>query len=74
MLYFYKSGQATTRQDLLKTLGRSGSTVTSWLNKYRQGGLEALLDRGTGGHRPPALSLVIIEALQTQLIVIFLQR
>jgi len=41
MLYLYKSGQATTRQGLLKTLGRSGPTVTSWLNKYRQGGLEA---------------------------------
>ncbi|RCJ35586.1 hypothetical protein A6769_18205 [Nostoc punctiforme NIES-2108] len=39
MLWWIKTGQATQHQELSRMLGRDGSTVTRWLQKYRQGGL-----------------------------------
>ena len=43
MLWWLKTGQITQHQTLAKRLGRDGSTVTRWLQKYRQGGLSELL-------------------------------
>ena len=42
MLWWLKTGQITQHQTLAKRLGRDGSTVTRWLQKYRQGGLSEL--------------------------------
>lgn len=44
MLWWIKTGQATQHQELSRMLGRDGSTVTRWLQKYRQGGLAKLLE------------------------------
>lgn len=44
MLWWIKTGQATQHQELSRMLGRDGSTVTRWLQKYRQGGLGKLLE------------------------------
>jgi transposase len=44
LLWWIKTGQVTQHQDLSQRLGRNGSTVTGWLQKYRQGGLEKLLE------------------------------
>ncbi|NEQ35847.1 MAG: helix-turn-helix domain-containing protein [Okeania sp. SIO3I5] len=43
MLWWIKTGQITKHQTLAQLLGRNGSTVTRWLQKYRQGGLSELL-------------------------------
>ena len=43
MLWWIKTGQITKHQTLAQLLGRNSSTVTRWLQKYRQGGLSELL-------------------------------
>ncbi len=44
LLWWIKTGQVTQHQGLSQRLGRNGSTITRWLQKYRQGGLEKLLE------------------------------
>jgi transposase len=44
MLWWIKTRQVTQHQELSQRLGRDGSTVTRWLQKYRQGGLCKLLE------------------------------
>jgi transposase len=43
MLWWIKTEQVRQHKELSQRLGRDGSTVTRWLQKYRQGGLEKLL-------------------------------
>jgi transposase len=43
MLWWLKSGQVSQQQEIGQRLGRDTSTVTRWLQKYRQGGLVELL-------------------------------
>ncbi|MEG5067088.1 helix-turn-helix domain-containing protein [Microcoleus sp. B3-A4] len=42
MLWWLKTGQITQHKTLAERLGRDGSTVTRWLQKYRQGGLSPI--------------------------------
>jgi transposase len=44
MLWWLKSGQVKEQQEIGKRLGRDTSTVTRWLQKYRNGGLSSLLE------------------------------
>ena len=39
MLYWLKSGQVTSRQELAKRLARNESTIYRWLKKYRAVGI-----------------------------------
>lgn len=43
MLWWIKSGQVKQQQEIGQRLGRDSSTVTRWLQKYRRGGLQELL-------------------------------
>jgi transposase len=43
MLWWLKTGQVTEHRQLAERLGRDPSTVTRWLQSYRQGGLASLL-------------------------------
>lgn len=43
LLWWLKSGQVQQHQELGKRLGRNPSTITRWLQQYRQGGLSELL-------------------------------
>ena len=43
MLWWIKTGQVSQHKELSQRLGRDNSTVTRWLQRYRQGGLENLL-------------------------------
>jgi transposase len=43
MLWWLKSGQITQQQEIGQRLGRNTATITRWLQKYRRGGLKALL-------------------------------
>lgn len=61
MLYLYKSGIATERQELSKILGRSKPTLTRWMQKYKAGGLKGMLEMKASGHRP---SVIPKEALR----------
>lgn len=44
MLWWLKSGQVKEQQQIGERLGRDTSTVTRWLQKYRNGGLSSLLE------------------------------
>ena len=39
MLWWIKSGQVKEQQEIVKRLAKDTSTVTRWLQKYRDGGL-----------------------------------
>ena len=44
MLCWLKEGLVSNRQQLCQLLSRSETTITRWLNDYREGGLEQLLE------------------------------
>ncbi|NMG21745.1 helix-turn-helix domain-containing protein [Brasilonema bromeliae] len=44
MLWWIKSGQVQEQQDIGKRLAKDTSTVTRWIQKYRSGGLDELLE------------------------------
>lgn len=44
MLWWLKVGEVKQQQALGQRLGRDTSTISRWLQKYRQGGLAALLE------------------------------
>jgi transposase len=67
MLWWLKTGQITQHQTLAKRLGRDGSTVTRWLQKYRQGGLSELLTVKNAPGKSPHLSEDAIAGLQKRL-------
>jgi len=46
-----------------KAIGKGRSTVCRWLKRYREEGIEGMLDRGHGG-RKPQLAEADIEALE----------
>ena len=56
MLWWLKTGQVTQHQTLAERLGRDRSTVTRWLQKYRQGGLSELLALKSAPGKSPHLS------------------
>jgi DNA-binding transcriptional regulator LsrR (DeoR family) len=58
MLWWLKTGQVTQHQTLAERLGRDRSTVTRWLQKYRQGGLPQLLAIKSAPGKAPHLSLL----------------
>lgn len=57
-----QQGEWTLGQ-IAQALGKHRATIARWLRAYRQGGLEALLDRGHGG-RQPRLDPDDIEAIK----------
>jgi transposase len=67
MLWWLKSGQVCEHQEIGQRLGRDPSTVTRWLQTYRQGGLVALLavHKAPGAQRK--LSAEVLAALQKEL-------
>ena len=44
ILWWYKSGEVVEQQELAKRVGRDTSTVSRWLQRYRNGGLASLLE------------------------------
>jgi putative transposase len=67
MLYWLKSGQLKTRQDLAHRLDRDESTIYRWLQKYHQGGLNALLEVKTAPGQPPKIQGSVLKRLKHQL-------
>src|SRR5512139_3040499 len=67
MLWWLKSGQVKQHQELSRRLGRDGSTITRWLQKYRDGGLAALLEIKTAPGRTPVIRGQVLEKLQARL-------
>lgn len=55
LLYLLKTQQAKTVQDAAKLLGRHRVTLQEWLRRYRDSGLEGLLESKTRSGRPRAI-------------------
>ena len=54
-LYLLKSQQVETVQHLAVVLGRGRITVQRWLKRYREGGLEQLLESKKSPGRPKTI-------------------
>jgi len=67
MLWWLKSEQVKQHQELRCRLGRDGSTISRWLQKYRQGGISALLEFKTAPGRLPEIRGEALEKLQARL-------
>lgn len=67
MLWWLKTGQVTQHQTLAERLGRDSSTVTRWLQKYRQGGLSELLALKSAPGKSPHLSPEALARLPERL-------
>jgi transposase len=67
MLWWLKTGQVVEHQDLAYRLGRNGSTITRWLQKYRQGGLSSLLAEKTAPGKIPLMPPSVRDSLRAEL-------
>jgi transposase len=63
MLYWIKTKAIATRQELSQRLERDESTVYRWLQRYKQGGIDELLEVKT----PPGKSGLIPTKVMSQL-------
>jgi transposase len=61
MLYWIKTEAHATRQELSQRLGRNESTVYRWLQRYKEGGMEALLEVKTAPGKPAALPETVMN-------------
>lgn len=67
MLDWVKSGLVKPHQELAQRLERNPSTISRWLQKYRQGGLCALLEVKTAPGQAPKIDTVMLEGLKARL-------
>ncbi len=67
MLYWLKTGQASTRKQLAQLLGHDESTITRWLNLYRKGGIKQLLELKQAPGKPAKITVQVLEYLKKQL-------
>ena len=67
-LYWYKTGQATTRKALGKLLHRSQFAIGRWIDTYREKGLAGLLKlNDRGGNLSPSIPIEIQAQLKEKL-------
>lgn len=67
-LYWYRTGQAKTRQALAALLHRSQCALGNWVHAYRTQGLEGLLTlRYRGGNVPPSIPPAIQAEIRAKL-------
>lgn len=67
MLWWVKTGQVTQHQELGERLGRHDATITRWLYKYRQGGLNALLEIKQAPGKTAMMSAEVQASLKAEL-------
>ncbi|MEO0491763.1 MAG: helix-turn-helix domain-containing protein, partial [Cyanobacteria bacterium J06659_2] len=67
MLWWIKTGQVSQHQEVAQRLGRDTSTITRWLQRYRQNGLGALLAIHTAPGTPPSLTQEVLDSLKDAL-------
>lgn len=66
-LYWLKTKTVETVAEIAILLGRHRTTVQRWLQQYRQGGLQKLLEEKKSPGRGQLMPPVIVERLQTEL-------
>lgn len=67
MLWWLKSGQVKQHSEIGKFLGRDTSTVTRWLQRYRNGGLSSLLEIKKAPGAKRKMSPDVIAVLKEEL-------
>lgn len=67
LLYWIKQDPQRIRGELAQLLGCNESTVTRWLNRYRQGGLADLLERRLAPGKPAKVPPEVVAALKQRL-------
>lgn len=67
LLWWVQSGQVSEHQELAARLGRNPSTVTRWLQRYREGGLSAMLAVKKAPGAKPKISGAAKAALEERL-------
>ena len=67
MLWWLKTVQVSEYQQLSQRLGRAPSSITRWLNRYRQGALPELLTIRTAPGEPAKIQGEALEKLQQRL-------
>ena len=67
LLYLLRSGQAPTRQDVVRLLGLHRHTIGDWLVRYIAGGLDALLALYAPAGKGPSLSPKVLASLEQAL-------
>lgn len=67
MLYWLKTEAIATREELALRLGRNESTVYRWLNRYKHGGISALLLVKTPPGKASLITPQILDRLQKRL-------
>ncbi len=67
MLYWLKSGQASSRQELAERLGRDEATITRWVRKYKDEGKRGLLEVKHAPGKAPSISGSDLERLERRL-------
>lgn len=67
MLYWIKTQRIATRQELAQQLGRDESTLYRWLRRYKQAGIEALLEVKTAPGKASKIPFEAMRRLQEQL-------
>lgn len=67
MLWWLKVGAVKQQQELAQRLGRDTSTITRWLQKYRQEGLSQLLEHKQAAGKTPALGKEQLAQLAARL-------
>jgi transposase len=68
MLWWLKTGQVIEHQQLALQLGKDASTITRWLQQYRQGGLERLVFEKKAPEKMPLMSEEVRASLQSELL------
>lgn len=67
MLYWIKTNAIATRKELSQRLGRDCSTVYRWLKRYKQGGINTLLEIQTPPGKPGSIPEDVMNQLLERL-------
>ena len=67
MLWWLKIGQVRSHCELAKRLARDSSTITRWLQKYRQRGLTGLLETKKPPGQVSTIKGEVLESLKARL-------
>jgi transposase len=67
VLYLLKIKKAKTVSEAAELIGRNRGTVQEWLAKYREGGIEKLLEKKVGGGRKRKIPQWAVKALKKKL-------
>lgn len=67
MLWWLKTRQVHGHQQLAERLGRDPSTITRWLQRYRQGGLASLLKVTSAPGQPRQITPEAMTGLEAKL-------